>query len=690
MKYASDLEYEQKRLEHILEIIDEKILLFTEKSREAEEHLRMLYTANTPDEEFYSELAIAEHMNGIYKRDLEGTAKTAANPYFGKLIFSFDKMPNDEDIYLGKKGVDDYIIDWRTPIADVYYSGKMGNTSYTAPQGEVKIDLKLKSTIKIKNREISNIYDSETVVNDELLADYLSQNKGTVLNEIIATIQNEQNIIIRKSPYVNLIVQGVAGSGKTTVALHRISYLLYNFKDFITFENIYLIAGNKLFLNYITAMLPDLDIPVIKQGIMQEIFFDCIKQYKKGFKCNIKPFEDGALYDNHTFIDRLNSYLKNIEDEVFCEEGLNVFQIELLSKEQIEYYKNNRNMTLRERAKVLDGYITTKLKNNRKQIVTYFSNNKRDPEIVKFAEINFGLGGNELFETYIDKKYSKFTGNYSKYFSKKLDKINCEEEFKHFTGFEGGKEYSLNDLACLLLFYLQIKGNISQSEIKHVVIDEAQDFGVPVYYALKNLFNQASFTIVGDIMQNINRGGLDDWKTLKEEVFHEKVSFEKLLKSYRNTIEISSFAEKLMKKLGRREFDIEPLIRHGQEVIFMDFKDEEEQTDELKQLINALDSEFTAVICKDNETAEKLFNNIKSQSKVMLLNTKESGLNCGVYIMSVINSKGLEFDNVIIWDFDDYISQMEREIINRLYVAVTRALHKLYIFSTEEERFGIV
>ena len=532
MKYASDLEYEQKRLEHILEIIDEKILLFTEKSREAEEHLRMLYTANTPDEEFYSELAIAEHMNGIYKRDLEGTAKTAANPYFGKLIFSFDKMPNDEDIYLGKKGVDDYIIDWRTPIADVYYSGKMGNTSYTAPQGEVKIDLKLKSTIKIKNREISNIYDSETVVNDELLADYLSQNKGTVLNEIIATIQNEQNIIIRKSPYVNLIVQGVAGSGKTTVALHRISYLLYNFKDFITFENIYLIAGNKLFLNYITAMLPDLDIPVIKQGIMQEIFFDCIKQYKKGFKCNIKPFEDGALYDNHTFIDRLNSYLKNIEDEVFCEEGLNVFQIELLSKEQIEYYKNNRNMTLRERAKVLDGYITTKLKNNRKQIVTYFSNNKRDPEIVKFAEINFGLGGNELFETYIDKKYSKFTGNYSKYFSKKLDKINCEEEFKHFTGFEGGKEYSLNDLACLLLFYLQIKGNISQSEIKHVVIDEAQDFGVPVYYALKNLFNQASFTIVGDIMQNINRGGLDDWKTLKEEVFHEKVSFEKLLKSY--------------------------------------------------------------------------------------------------------------------------------------------------------------
>ena len=158
------------------------------------------------------------------------------------------------------------MIDWRAPVANAYYENGLGKCSYTAPGGrELPIDLQLKRTYEIEEGQLRDYFDTEVIANDDLLMKYLSKNKEAVLGEIVATIQKEQNEIIRKSPYHNVIVQGVAGSGKTTVAMHRISYILYNYKERFRPEDFYIVGSNRILLNYITGVLPDLDVYGVKQ-----------------------------------------------------------------------------------------------------------------------------------------------------------------------------------------------------------------------------------------------------------------------------------------------------------------------------------------------------------------------------------------------------------------------------------------
>lgn len=165
------------------------------------------------------------------------------------------------------------VIDWRAPIASVYYESSLGPCKYTvSSEGTFEIDLNRKRTYEIAEDKLIDFFDSDVVANDELLTKYLAKNKKAVLGEIIATIQKEQNLIIRRSPKTNIIVQGVAGSGKTTVAMHRISYILYNYADDFRPEDFYIIGSNHILLNYITSVLPELDVYGIKQMTMEQLF----------------------------------------------------------------------------------------------------------------------------------------------------------------------------------------------------------------------------------------------------------------------------------------------------------------------------------------------------------------------------------------------------------------------------------
>ena len=213
-----------------------------------------------------------------YQHGMARLEKARKKPYFGRIDFQDQRLSFLESYYIGRVGISDekaepVVLDWRAPISSVYYENSTGPCSYTvSSEGTFSIDLKRKRTYEIENDHLKDFFDSDVVANDELLTKYLAKNKKAVLGEIIATIQQEQNLIIRRSPKTNLIVQGVAGSGKTTVAMHRISYILYNYEEDFRPEDFYIIGSNRILLNYITSVLPELDVYGIRQMTMEQLF----------------------------------------------------------------------------------------------------------------------------------------------------------------------------------------------------------------------------------------------------------------------------------------------------------------------------------------------------------------------------------------------------------------------------------
>lgn len=693
MEFNSDFKIEQQRVRAILSIVPNMVAQLEAQTQAALDRVDTLYETFSMDTpEFHSEIPVAEQLYYMSLTELQNTQKLLHSPYFGKLIFQFDFSNATEEVYLGKKGINKSdafaweILDWRTPFADVYYSGTLGKTGYEAPKGYIGLDLKQKTTIKVKDGELQNVYDSEIVANDDLLAEYLSKGKSTVLNEIVATIQADQNAIIRKPVYTNLVVQGVAGSGKTTVALHRISFLLYNYPEILNYKNVFLIASNKLFLGYISGMLPDLDVPTILQGVMQEVLLQAIHKYDKRFGLAPQPDEAfNPVYDNDGFLPRFGDALANIEAQVFADEDVGIGHLKFMTKKEIRRYNRQAIDSLHEKARRLDTFLLQRFKDYKGAIIEYITDHIHEPQIAAFASEYFELEPNRLFTYEITQNYGKFTKKYHKYFSKRVEKLRVDQIFADFSG-NASKKLDINDLACLLLFFIRIKGLKEPLDIRHVVIDEAQDFNLVVYCCLKAMYPKANCTIVGDVMQNIGASGLLSWESVLQDVFTKEAVFSKLLKSYRNTIEISTFARRLMRHLGNEQFDVEPLIRHGEPPTCHEYQSENDRVQKACQLLDAFDpSSLNAIILYDGEAAKKLAGHPLIAGRATLLDTTQSQFDQGNYITSLKNSKGLEFDGVLLYDFDRYIEIGSPISHKQLYVGITRALHRLHLFTNDQE-----
>ena len=270
---------EEAYLEKTLAIIRDNIKSYGHEITRMQEDIdEMLERYHDNDVEVFSILnttvTLYEHM----QRALARNEKARRKPYFGRIIFHDEMLDKEESLYIGRGGIakdatHQVVVDWRAPAANAYYENGLGKCSYEAPGGEhIKIDLKHKRTYEIEEGRLLDYFDSEVIANDDLLTKYLAKNKQAVLGEIVATIQKEQNEIIRKSPYHNIIVQGVAGSGKTTVAMHRISYILYNYKERFKPDDFYIVGSNRILLNYITGVLPDLDVYGVRQMTMEQLF----------------------------------------------------------------------------------------------------------------------------------------------------------------------------------------------------------------------------------------------------------------------------------------------------------------------------------------------------------------------------------------------------------------------------------
>jgi DNA helicase-2/ATP-dependent DNA helicase PcrA len=707
MEYKSDLAQEKKHLQKTISVIEESLNSIKKERDDKTELLKELsrkFTSATP--EFYNDIPITLELVKLYTKMARDYETARSKPYFGKL--NFDLLPEKENIvlYIGKYGIDDFkksgsastlVIDWRAAVSDLYYSTSFGKTGYEAPGGYIEVDVNLKTSFDIEKGELLGIYDSDIMANDDLLIKYLSRKKDTVLNDIVATIQKDQNTIIRLTPFKNLMVQGVAGSGKTTVAIHRIAYLLYNYSQYLTMDNIYVIASSKLFLNYITSMLPDLDVPSIKQGTLTGFLMDVIREFDPHFHCAVT--DESWVYtaeETAALLLDIRAYFAALEHDFFKkEDAVMFFGVTVLSREFIAQFLNTRaRQKLLDKTEELDKLLKERLYALKEIIIDYIADNRENEKIQAYCRNVFKLEPTSIFADNLSKRYAKLVATYKKHFTSGFARFDYLSVFRSLTGKPGKKtgtpQLSAQELSVLMLIVNELKHLKSARNIRHIVIDEAQDFSPLIYCCLSSVFAKANFTLVGDVMQNISDGGLSTWDEVAKLAFHHEADLRTLTKSYRNTIEISRFAKNLVARYSDFPLLIEPVIRNGRSVCFYKTNDKVALVLRLLRELHESAYNMSAVIFKDDVSADRFCREYRaaaqsSDPRLVRLSPESGLLESGSYVLSLKDSKGLEFDGVILPDFDAYQLGKPSGDLKRVYVAITRALHELHILTNRED-----
>ncbi len=676
--YGLSREEEEQQLATIIQVAQDN-LEWTKHYYEglAEELKDMLEIYDTNDKEGLALWFNTESRFKESQRDLSRCLKARNKPYFGRIDFRDSALKRDESYYIGRVGISKnnselLVIDWRAPIASVYYENSMGCCTYEVKnEGTYEIDLKRKRTYEITNDKLIDFFDSDVVANDELLTKYLAKSKKAVLGEIIGTIQKEQNTIIRKSPKTNLIVQGVAGSGKTTVAMHRISYILYNY-DMFRPQDFYIIGSNRILLNYITSVLPDLDVYGISQMTMAELFTRLLYEDWDSKTQKIGSLERkdklACIKGSNSWFHDLEQFCWEYEQKIIPSDDVKVEKngVLLLEAKRIQsFLKENTKLSTQGKINALNELLLTKLENELSgRYVSYTPEEKK--ELQKMCRYHFGK---DEWKGSIYKLYDEFLVAQNG----KGHEISVQDE-----------TYDVYDLAALAYLYKRIKEIDGIIEATHVIIDEAQDFGMMAYGALHYCLRGCTYTIMGDVSQNIHFDyGLNDWEELKKLVLTGTYdSFGLLKKSYRNTVEISTFATEILRHGNFPIYPVEPLIRHGNQVCIHACENEETM---LRFAIDTIVNwqreghETIAVICRDEEEAILVSKQLEREITLTDSNLETATFEQGVMVLPVEYTKGLEFDAVLIYHPSTEQYPAQDQYVKLLYVAATRALHELAV-----------
>ena len=615
------------------------------------------------------------------------------DPYFAKLIFEDKEDGEKFNGYIGRLSVgevsspdDNKVVDWRAPISDLYYNGHLGDTSYNALGKKYNVNLKLKRQIEIKDNDVKSIYDFEDAVSsDEFLKPFLKQGADNRLKSIVATIQAEQNNIIRLPLFQNCIVQGVAGSGKTTVALHRISYLMYNYKNKIRPEEFLIISPNEIFMSYISSILVDLDADKSNSYSLNTVILNLIgnkysilskhAQYEYLTKNNLSTkyltFKNCAEFKNV-----LDKFYSNLLYETF-HKPLLVSGIEVLDADTVYKYFLGREDTLEELAE----HGSKKL-----GLALYYEEALKTKALSQINFSNLDITKKEQARKIVT------SGNYG--FIKKMFKIEKDptklyikfisniEKFCNFDECEILKKYTLknikqnrlafDDLAPLLYIISKIDKLPYYNGLKCVMIDEAQDLSILMYHVLKVIFKNATFAIFGDLAQGIySYQSIDNWEQVSNIIGDCQVLY--LNKCYRTSVEIMEEANKTLVKLGNKQTS--NVVRNAGEVEH--FKDNSVET--IRKLIDKFKDEFKtiAIICKDEFDLKDASLKLKDLNLVILDENNINYNSNDKILLTVQTAKGLEFDCVIIYNRDGF--KDDTMDLRLLYVAETRPLHKLIL-----------
>ena len=707
-KSSAEWQQEEEYLNQTLDIVKRNVENYESEIREMSDQIEeMLQHYHDNDVEVYTQMSntvtMRDHMQSALKRNQRATKK----PYFGRIDFLDETLQKEETLYIGRGGIakdttHQMVVDWRAPVANAYYENGLGECSYHAPDGrELPIRLDLKRTYEIDQGKLLDYFDTEVIANDELLTKYLAKNKQAVLGEIIATIQKEQNDIIRKTPYHNIIVQGVAGSGKTTVAMHRISFILYNYAERFRPEDFYIVGSNRILLEYITGVLPDLDVYGIRQMTMEQLFVRLLYEDWDEQSCSILENTAAAQgsMDRGTFgwFQALTEFGVRIEAERICMdsvvldrrqfvEGLKggvagVFDeregepqptdlVELLSGKAIRDYVEQTNASVQTKINMLNERLIIKIKDEFLKNGLRYSEKERKAILKEYR----GYFGKKIFDISIFELYQRFL---------------LEQKEKGYEVSVPEQAYDVYDLAALAYLYKRMKETEVISEAHHVVIDEAQDYGMMAYAVLKYCMKDCTYTVMGDVSQNIHFGfGLADWEELRK-LFcsQDGDSFGILKKSYRNTVEISEFATKILHHGSFEPYPVEPIIRHGKEVEVMQLPTKRELYEETARRCRAWQKQglnTIAIVCRTPEKAELVARQLGRLIPVCESNPDKAVFSDGIMVLPVVYTKGLEFDAVLIFDPDKEEYPVDDGHAKLLYVAATRALHELCVLYREE------
>ncbi|WP_110113566.1 RNA polymerase recycling motor HelD [Bacillus sp. CGMCC 1.16541] len=666
-------------------------------------------------------------------------------PYFARIDFRRDETGEKEELYFGKVSLFDketqkpIIVDWRSPIANLYYDGRLGDVAYEAEGDEYKGHLSLKRQFIIEDGQLEEIRDVDLTTTDELLQQSLSGNASNRLTDIVSTIQEEQNSIIRADLNKPIIVQGAAGSGKTTIALHRISYFIYTYAEHFLPQQLMVLAPNRLFIDYISDVLPELGV----DNILQTTFVDYVKKCL-GKPVKLKHSDEKLLaflnkeYENPNqmqwlssfkgslpFRDMVDRYLEDVLQTLLPKDDFFVANFRLYKAKKIHhllceeyaylpYYKRIDKVK-----RVLQNYVRTEKKEMIKR-VTAFYDQKLEKALFQYDESpqrkayvskaldkkeealkNIQSGVKTAVTAYIKKLphhdvfyYYKQLVTSEKLMKKYAGDVLTNEQVAFFcqyqTELHEEKMYEVEDLAPLLYLQGKLYGIKEELQVKNVVVDEAQDYSYFQLYALKSTLQTDMFTIVGDLAQGIHSyRGIQDWRIVQREIL-PRATYKTLQKSYRTTVEIMNTANGVLQLLNLQLPTVEPVVRHGLKPRFQLMS--EEANDSIASLERTIEQLYEeghqtiAIINKTNRECKKMAQWFKrySTKNVQLLKENEEINKEAVVIVSSHLSKGLEFDAVIICLVDEVYEDNEIDI-KLLYVSMTRPLHRLVLYGKREE-----
>lgn len=582
---------------------------------------------------------------------LQKLYRSQNKPYFASIIF------NDESIYMGITHVEDnlnYLVhDWRSPICNLYYDYEVGNAKYLSPDGIIEGNLSRKRQYIIEAGKLLNIFDNSINISDELLQQVLATESSDKMKNIVNTIQKEQNAIIRNTDDKNLIVQGIAGSGKTSVALHRIAFLLYRIAN-LNSKNILIFSPNNIFTEYISNVLPELGEDNTYSITFTSFLKDKIKEYKiiEDFTSFIERYYKGNVIDKDVIkykqsdeiIEDINNYLNDLINNI-------TFTDNLIFDKYVFYTKEELNNMLKNR------YSRFPIFERIKQMSIKISEMNYDGRTTKSKSIE-----KELYKIInISKDYKKiykdfYVSNYSKYHSY----------------IDNGKSINYED-ACLFLYIKSVlEGFDTNHYIKQVVIDEAQDYTKLQYLIIKNTFKTANYTILGDINQTINPYYKYDSLEVLKDIFDSSKYLE-LNKTYRSTSKIIEYTNNI---LGLEHVSA---IRNNNasDVII---RNSEEYNDILNDLNNLISvSKSVAIITKDNTECDKIYDYLKDKIDIVKIDNSSDKFSRKLVIVPSYIAKGLEFDSVIVYTSRDNKYTKDEKYL--FYVACTRSQHNLIVYN---------
>lgn len=670
--------YEQNHLDKTVEIIRTKISElgqeFYDKEEKIQEFKELIWDSKQDMDPTEMRFMMAESDTEVLRMErkskyFQTLFKIQGSPYFGKVIFKDDL--NEEEVYVGITHVEDnldyYVHDWRSPICSLFYDYETGPAEYLSPDGLVTGELKVKRQYKIEDAKLKGIFDTSINIEDDVLQQVLAEDSNDKMKNIVNTIQQEQNKVIRNTEDRTLIVQGIAGSGKTSVALHRIAFLLYKIKN-LSSNNVLIFSPNKVFSEYISNVLPELGEDNTLQTTFNQFMESNIKEFRhvEEFTKFIERF-----YKDKTINKKLITYKQSNQVAIDLKNYIDDYKTKAyfigdLDTRDFTYTKEELNYFLHERYNHMKFFdiipvIATKICD------TYYDGKKTNHKKL-VSELYKLLNKERDFKT-IYKNFYK-----SKYFENSYQNTLTDQEI---TSFINKRDISYED-ACLFIYMKGLLEGFSyRGMIKEIVIDEAQDYNKLQYQVIKNIFPNAGFTILGDVNQTINP--YYKYASLKEleEIFKEDTRYLELTKTYRSSKEIIEYTNKI---LGlnyvtaiRKENNIPVLL-----------KQEENLKTQLQQDINNLKKEYKsiAIITKTDEEANKIYELLKDNEKQLsLLESNTEKFNRNLIVVPAYTAKGLEFDSVII--YTDKENKYTKEEKYLYYVACTRCQHQLIVYNQQ-------